>query len=161
VDSDPIVRPAARVLLIDDRERVLLFRGHDPAQPEVRFWFSPGGGIEPGESAEQAARRELWEETGLAEVDLGPHIWDRRHVVAFNSAVTDNRETWFLARVPAFEIDTSGFTGIERLVMPEHRWWTVPALADTSDLLTPRDLARLVRDLLTDGPPEHPVTVPV
>jgi 8-oxo-dGTP pyrophosphatase MutT (NUDIX family) len=156
VPSEPTVRPAARVLLLDDQERVLLFRGLDPAEPDIRFWFPPGGGIEAGETPEQAARREVHEETGFDDLELGPHIWNRRHVVWFNGVHTDVREVWFLSRVPAFEVDTSGFTDIERTVMPEHHWWTYDELAARADWLVPRDLARLVRDLLDNGPPARP-----
>lgn len=161
MDSVPMVRPTARVLLLDHLDRVLLFHGLDPAEPGVRFWFPPGGGMEPGESAEQAALRELQEETGLRDIELGPHIWNRRHVLWFNGMHTDVRETWFIARVPAFEVDTSGFTELEKVVMPEHRWWTHTELASATDLLTPRELPRLLRGLLDDGPPLAPVTVGV
>ncbi len=50
MQSEPTVRPTARVLLFDDQDRVLLFRGLDPAEPDIRFRFPPGGGIEPGET---------------------------------------------------------------------------------------------------------------
>ncbi|HEU0132799.1 MAG TPA: NUDIX domain-containing protein [Mycobacteriales bacterium] len=157
----PVVRPSARVLLLDDRDRLLLFRGVDPDRPGRRFWYPPGGGIEAGETAADAARREVLEETGLRDVVLGPHVWNRRHVAAFGGAVNDCRETWFLARVAAFDVDTSGFTELERRTITEHRWWTLAELAATTDRLTPRDLARLLAGLLRDGPPPSPVTVPV
>jgi 8-oxo-dGTP pyrophosphatase MutT (NUDIX family) len=42
-------RRAARVILIDERGRVLLLRGSDPGRPEAgTWWFTPGGGVEPG-----------------------------------------------------------------------------------------------------------------
>ena len=52
-------RRAVRVLLLDEADRVLLVRFHDG---ERSWWCTPGGGIEPGESAVEAARRELHEE---------------------------------------------------------------------------------------------------
>ncbi|MDQ5974407.1 MAG: hypothetical protein QG661_1616 [Actinomycetota bacterium] len=160
MDGGTRIRPTARVLLLDDHDRALLFRGRNDDAPSVRFWFPAGGGIEAGESPRDAAIREVWEETG-AQVELGPHIWNRRHVVSFNGMVTDLRESWFLARVAAFDIDTSRFTKDEQHVIQEHRWWTVTELSSTPDLLVPRDLAALLRGLLDDGPPLSPLTVGV
>lgn len=161
VENKPVIRPTVRVLLLDDLDRVLLFRGQDPNQPGIRFWFPTGGGIEPGESPEEAARREVWEETGLIDFELGPHIWNRRHVFTFYGTEQDVRETWFFARVPNFDINTSGFTEMEREIVQEHRWWTQRELDITADVLTPRELATLLRDLLVNGLPTSPVTVQV
>jgi hypothetical protein len=35
---EPVERPSARVLLLDETDRVLLFRGFDPHRPHERFW---------------------------------------------------------------------------------------------------------------------------
>lgn len=55
--------PAACVVLVDERQRILLTRRN--VEPRKGFWCLPGGFIELGESPEQAAIRELEEETGL------------------------------------------------------------------------------------------------
>ena len=72
-------RPSARALLIDDSDRVLLMRVTTPNNPDIRLWITPGGGLDAGETREDAALRELYEETGLQGVELGPCVWTRRH----------------------------------------------------------------------------------
>ena len=154
-ESGPFIRPGVRVVLIDADERVLLFAG--TADDGSRFWFPPGGGIEPGESAEAAARRELREETGLPDVELAGEFGRRRHVVAWGGITYDVRERWFLARVAPFALDLGGFTDVERATIVDHRWWTLDELESAHDRLVPANLAALVRSLLRDGLPEQPI----
>ena len=155
-ESTPVVRPGVRVVVIDDAERVLLFAsmGDDGR----RFWHPPGGGSEPGESAEETARRELREETEPTDVVLDRELWRRRAVVSWGVAY-DCRERWFLARVAAFAVDTSGFSIEERAMIVGHRWWTLEDLEESMDRLVPDHLAALIRGLLDEGPPEQPIDI--
>lgn len=66
-----VERTTARVVLVDAEGRTLLLCGGDPSRPEGgQWWFTPGGGIEQGETVQDAARREVLEETGIAISDL-------------------------------------------------------------------------------------------
>ena len=42
--------------------------------------------------------------------------------MSFNGRISDVREVWFLARVPSFDIDISGFTELEAATISENRW---------------------------------------
>ena len=64
--SGEVIRRVAAVLLVDGEGRLLLQRRTMDAPSAAGKWSFPGGGIEPGEEPEEAARRELLEETGLA-----------------------------------------------------------------------------------------------
>jgi len=76
MDSAPPIRPTARVVLLDPDQRLLLMRGRLPSERDgPSFWFTVGGGLEPGESLFEGAAREVLEETGLTDVTLGPIIW--------------------------------------------------------------------------------------
>lgn len=154
----PTIRHAVRVLLLDESDSLLLFRAVDPTDGTV-FWFPAGGGVEDGEDVAAAARREVAEETGLSDLRLGAEVWHRRHVFTWRGAELDQRERWFIGRVARFEPNGEAMTETEKVDLKECRWWTLPELEATTDLLTPRDLAMRLRSLLTDGPPAHPVRV--
>jgi 8-oxo-dGTP pyrophosphatase MutT (NUDIX family) len=156
----PRIRHSVRVLLLDEQARVLLFRGRDPETGAV-FWFPAGGGLEAGEDVREAAYREVAEETGLQALQLGPEVWRRRHVFTWRGNRWDQRERWFVARVPNFEPDRSAMTEAEQVDLTTHRWWSVDELDATTDGLVPRDLAAQLRRLLDEGPPAEPIEVGV
>src|SRR3954452_4639210 len=144
-------REAARVLLLDGRDRLMLFRGLDPQRPEDgTWWFTPGGGREPGESTEDCARRELREETGLRAADLEGPVWHRVAEFDFAGEHYRQSEVFYVLRVDEHEVDTSGFQPVEASAIIDHRWWTLEELATTGEVVHPRalttDLARLVAD---------------
>jgi 8-oxo-dGTP pyrophosphatase MutT (NUDIX family) len=151
----PRYRPTSRVLLLDAQNRLLLLLLEDPKLPMPRLWITPGGGVEPGESFEAGARRELWEETGIV-VPLGPCVWSRRREVHYDGLVYDFDERFFVARVDSATVSSTNVTDWERLVMTEHRWWTADELAQTDEVLAPRGLANLVLPIVAGTYPAEP-----
>ncbi len=159
--ESPLVRPAARVVLFDDANRVLLFRAAMPGRPERPFWITPGGGLNPGETEAEAARRELREETGLEDVELGPCVWIRKHVFAWQGTWLEQRESYFHARVPGFEVDTTNQEDLERQFLSGHRWWTLDEIAASPERFVPGDFATLARPLAEGRFPPEPIAVGV
>lgn len=152
-------RRAARVLLVDAEDRVLLFEGINPDRPDEPFWMTPGGGVEEGETDEEAARRELEEETGCVGIPLGAPVWTRVGHFDFAGTSYRQRETFFLARVPSWEVDTAGHNDEEQRCLLSHRWWPVEELYELDRPVFPTRLADLLADLLRDGPPAHAIEV--
>jgi 8-oxo-dGTP pyrophosphatase MutT (NUDIX family) len=143
------VRLAARVLVIDPDGRVLLFRGFDPGRPDDgTWWLTPGGGVDEGETLEDAARRELFEETGLTVDDVGPRLFDRRIEFDFESVHYDQTEHYFCVRAEQFAITREGWLDHERRSMFEHRWWSAAELAATDETIYPEHLADRLAELL-------------
>jgi len=158
---EPIERRTARVLVIDDRQRVLLLASRMPdGEREGRLWVAPGGALEGDETWEQAAHRELREETGLA-VSLGPCIWLREHTWYWAAQGTWYRsiEHYFVARTDVTEIDTTGWTPQERDALISSHWWSLEELVETRDTVVPRALATLLPPLLEGRFPTPPLTL--
>ena len=142
-------RPTVRVLLIAPDERILLFRFHDPRLSGATvFWATVGGGIDPGEGVVEAALREIREETGLPDVTLGPIVWQDDHVVAINGEPTLFRESYIVAFASTTALDIGGWTDLEREVIQEFRWFTVPEIVACSEQVYPEILAEWLPEIL-------------
>jgi TDG/mug DNA glycosylase family protein len=146
-------REAVRALVLDEDDRVLLVRFDDDLGI---WWASPGGGIDPGESERDALARELREEVGLHEFELGPLIWTREQWLVNPARWGGQRERHYLVRTRAFD-PVPSFTSAELAAegVDDARWFTVDELETV--ITGPRRLAALVRDLLEHGPPPEPL----
>jgi len=158
--TTPRLRPAARAIVLDPSDRVLLVRFEFPQQRVV--WATPGGGVEPGETHEDAIRRELAEESGLDEFELGPAVWTRTHMFALGIHWDGQLERYFLVRTPTFEpAPRLTWAQLNAEFVTAIRWWTLDELEAAETIFAPRRLPLLVRALLLDGPPSEPVDVGV
>ena len=135
-------RPAARILLVDAGARVLLFRFTAPDREP--FWCTPGGAVDPGEDFPAAARRELFEETGL-DADCGPEVARRTaDFLSIEGVEVTADERYFRVEVDRLEVDPQGHTALERQVMRGWRWFTRAELANHDETIYPEDLAAML-----------------
>ena len=153
--DDPAVPPrrtervAARVLVVDHAGALLLLRGCDPADlSRGSWWFTPGGGLDDGETHADAARRELREETGLAVEDLGPVVFRRIGEFDFENVSYRQQEEFFCVRTERFEVDDSGWTDVERRSVLGAHWWTEAELRATTDTFFPVELPEILARIL-------------
>jgi 8-oxo-dGTP pyrophosphatase MutT (NUDIX family) len=144
-----IDRRAARVLLLDPSGRVLLLRGCDPARPEHRYWFTVGGGLEPGESLVDAAVREVFEETGLRITpgDLAGPVRTDAVTFPFDGRLYSQHQSFFFVRTDAFQPDLSRLETYESETVDATRWWSADDLDATEERFYPADLASLLREV--------------
>ncbi|MFI2368756.1 NUDIX hydrolase [Streptomyces sp. NPDC018833] len=158
-DAQTGLRRVARVVLLDPENRILLMHGFEPDDPDVTWWFTPGGGLEGDESHEEAALRELAEETGITEVELGPVLWQRHCSFPFAGRRWDQDEWYFLARTTRTDAVPHSLTELERRSVAGLRWWTSAELSAARETVYPTRLAELLHTLLDEGPPLVPVVL--
>jgi len=142
------------VLPIDPGGRVLLLRGYDPADPGHPFWFTIGGGTDPGESVAGAAARELREEAGVAAdaASLGDPVWRRATEFSFDGTRFQQEEDYFLLRVGSDEVSFDGMDDSEKETVLGYRWLDPAELESLDEPLFPPELPRLLRDLTSPSP---------
>ena len=156
----PQVRPTARVLLLDRHDRILLMNGRLPGNPDRDgAWFTVGGGVEPGETYLEAAAREIVEETGITDFDLGPIVWSRKGVLAIPHPVLFD-ERYIVARCQGAEPSRGGWQALEHELIDDIRWWTQPDLAVTSEVVFPGCLSLRLPEVLAGRYPTEPVVIP-
>ncbi|MDN3294230.1 NUDIX hydrolase [Streptomyces ficellus] len=153
------LRRVARVVLLDPADRILLLHGYEPDDPSHTWWFTPGGGVEGDETREEAALRELAEETGLTDVELGPVVWRRVCSFPFAGRRWDQDEWYYLARTERTTVALGDLTELETRSVAGLRWWTSAELSAARETVYPTRLAELLRTLLDEGPPSTPVVL--
>ena len=144
-------RPSSRLLVIDENNRVLLFRFVHKLGPLAGddYWATPGGGLEEGESFVDAARRELFEETGIRVDAVGPEVADREFVLQLGDGERVlAEERFFVVHVASPALSRDHLTPDEIEVMIDHRWWSIEELMSTDDAVFPTTLVAMLRRIL-------------
>lgn len=140
-----IERSVARVVLCDQHGAVLLLSARDAARPAAtQFWLTPGGGLEDGESLEDAAHREVFEETGMSLGEVGPVVWESDAAFRFEEREYLQHESFFVVEVERFEVCPTSLTDVEARTTTGWRWWSPAELAGATEPIYPSALASLI-----------------
>ncbi|MCX4598403.1 NUDIX domain-containing protein [Streptomyces sp. NBC_01549] len=153
--SIPPLREAARAIVLDAADRVMLLRYDE----EGGFWATPGGSLEDGEDHATATLRELREELGIDEkaVELGAQLAERSKDHVVGGCLVRQVEKYFLTRVSAADVAPDRASQTDNIC--EARWWTVSDLRAATETVYPVRLADLVEAVVEGRTPALPVVL--
>jgi 8-oxo-dGTP pyrophosphatase MutT (NUDIX family) len=153
-------REAARVVLLDGRGHVLLLSARDPADPaKPPWWEIPGGGIDADETSADAARRELHEETGITDVEIGPCVWTQHAVFRFGGYHFDQHERIHVAWCDTVDLAATvpaGLEALEAMAFGARRFWALDELLGSEDRVLPHRLREFLPALVAGEVPAQP-----
>ena len=146
----PAHRRVSRVVLLDENDRFLLMLTASPRlQTPVVRWITPGGGVEDHETHQEAAIRELFEETGLRIENVGESIWSVDGQSIFNDGhVQSTYSEFFVVRTTSFEVTNENWMENEFVDITDVRWWTLDELAASGEKYSPEPLLDIIQHAL-------------
>ncbi len=155
-----IRRPAARCVLLDGAGRIFLIRSEDPIDPHKPEWLEiPGGGVDFGEDSAAACKRELHEETGITDVQMGPCVWTQYVEYTFCGMRFESSERIHVAWCDGGEFRPCGLEALEAAAFIDARWWTLDELLANREPTVPARLREFLPALVAGDLADPPVDI--
>jgi len=153
-------RPAARVVLFDRDKRLFKINARDPFDSRKPPWWEiPGGGMDPGETSDQAAAREIIEETGITDFELGPCIWTQECQFTFAGMFFDSEEWIHVAWCDGGDYNPKGLEYFEALAFRGAKWWEVDELLASDEPVLPPRLREFITPIASGTLPPEPIDI--
>ena len=153
-------RAAARVVLLDREGRIFLVNAEDPVDPfKPAWWEIPGGGIGRGEDSDSAAARELYEETGIADLEMGPVIWTQHVQFDFGGWHFDSDEKIHVAWCDGGDYRPQHLEALEAAAFLGAHWWTLDELLDSDEPVLPTLLREYLPPIVAGVLPDVPIDI--
>ena len=126
-----------------------------------KFWFLTGGGINPGESFQEAALRELFEETGISkeEVELGPIVWFGEFDLIIADTLTHLKQTFIVMRTKKKKVSFAKLDEREKKVLDKLSWFSLDKIENSNEIIYPVVLAKYLPDIIAKKYPKKPMMI--
>lgn len=160
-------RSSVKILLINDQNQILLICADDPKTTTLdgrnygRFWFPIGGEIEKGESLEDAALREAYEEAGLEkhDLELGPVVWHGEFDLIVGGTPRHMNERFIVGKALRTDVALTSLTEDEAAVINDLAWFSIDDIRECPDVIFPIVLPDHLPDIINGNYPSSPLKI--
>ena len=141
------IRRSSRLIITSPSSRVLLFHYSHKQGPlsGQDYWGTPGGGVEQGETIEDAGARELFEETGFVTSITDAPIEVRCNQITLpDGEHVLSEDSYFWIKTDSECITDRNWTPEERVVTIGFKWWLPLEIKRCSKDIFPNDLSSIL-----------------
>lgn len=161
------VRNSVKILLLNDKNELLLMCADDPKTTSAdktyhgRFWFCIGGQMNPEESLEEAAIREIYEETGIKkeEFELGPVVWFGEFDLVLNGTPTHLKQTFIVAKTNKRQAFLNDPDEWEKTCITNLAWFSIEKIKNSEEVIYPVLMPNYLPDIIAGKYPKQPLEI--
>ena len=155
------VRKSSRAIVLNKENEIFLFQYmFDYLEDGKAIWITPGGGLEEGESFEDALKRELFEELGVQITESYPEVYYRNPVYTLkNGKKVQSVEKFFLVRLEEDAFSFEHWSKSEKKRMLAGKWWSREKIEQSDEEFFSKDILRILNELSCGNYPKEPLEI--
>lgn len=152
------IRKSSRAIVLNKQNQIFLFRyTFDFFAEEEFIWITPGGGLDEGESFEEALKRELFEELGMKLTEPAPFVFYRTPLYELkNGEKVRSEERFYLVRLDETVFSCTGWTESEKKRMTAEKWWSIEEIRQSEEKFFSNDVVEILERISRGDIPKEP-----